>query len=405
MPFIEADRPRWCCLCSWVQNRRRHQFWARATDEQLALRDRFREIHSAPGTAFFFVFPPRHVGEFLDLNRAIGEGAYGTVFRGVATDKGLETVPSLERGKTYAVKRISIPKRGFAEEIARSFLKVSAERHVEFTKALGDPGTGQHNMVHMCAMFAEVGKSVYQVMEILEGPDLFDFLARRRTTVAERDAAGLARQIFTAVHYLHRSIGALHRDIKPENFGFTRPVAPGGALPELKLFDLGLAWVLPAPVTEQTAGELLPLPRCGTQLYMAPEVWQWKSGPPSDVWGAGLIVFLLLSLELPFRLMRCRTSLRAVQQNVLTFEGSCWLQASELAMRFVRSVLEKDPARRATTSMALADPWLRVPGQAAEVARTGPSGMPARSKVTESRVWQTVLCAQEEQMAMDARSP
>lgn len=47
---------------------------------------------------------------------------------------------------------------------------------------------------------------------------------RRRSapSSALRWRRALAR--LKAVHFLHRSAGALHRDVKPQNFGFARPV-------------------------------------------------------------------------------------------------------------------------------------------------------------------------------------
>ena len=48
-------------------------------------------------------------------------------------------------------------------------------------------------------------------MELLEGPDLFDFLALRSTKLEEGDAMDLVRQMLEALHYMHRNLGALHR--------------------------------------------------------------------------------------------------------------------------------------------------------------------------------------------------
>jgi len=164
------------------------------------------------------------------------------------------------------------------------------------------------------------------------------------------------------VHYLHFIVGALHRDIKPENFGFTQPIAPGQPLPRMKLMDFGSAWVLPTPVTQKTASLLLNLPPTGTEQYIAPECFERRSGPQSDVWGVGVIVHMLLCMDLPFGLRQCHPSeyKKAICQNQLSFTAKPWRVRSELAKNFTELLLDKNPTNRVNTLTALDNPWLRV---------------------------------------------
>lgn len=48
--------------------------------------------------------------------------------------------------------------------------------------------------------------SVYEVIELLEGPDLFEFLVFRKETVPEPTAALLAKQMFSAINFLHAKV-------------------------------------------------------------------------------------------------------------------------------------------------------------------------------------------------------
>lgn len=362
------------------------------------------------------VLPPRRVDAFLRLGRRLGEGGFGTVFQGVATAWGSGKVSSLEAGRAYAVKRVQLPQRGFPDEVSRSVLAVSPERHVEFLRTLYDARCESNCIVRLVAMFLEVRnvsrKMAYQVMEILEGPDLFDFISGAGVGIKEHVAGRLASDMFTAVHYLHRVVGVLHRDIKPENFGFVRPLRSDAPLPTLKLFDFGLAWILVAPVADDTASVVLPLPPVGTPLYMAPESWEGRTGPPSDIWGVGLIVFLLLALELPFRLLECvdiKSSGSNFLQRPLVFDVSRWKDASAEAQTFVSSLLDKDPAQRAVTSGILADPWLQMAADSEASASSGSLGCPcpeppaspasqllARSAAVESLLLPAVSCAAEQ---------
>ena len=58
-------------------------------------------------------------------------------------------------------------------------------------------------------------KAYYIVMNLLEGPTLQGWMTSLKTAVPERTCADLAQQMLSAVHYLHRVVGAVHRDVKP----------------------------------------------------------------------------------------------------------------------------------------------------------------------------------------------
>lgn len=84
--------------------------------------------------------------------------------------------------------------------------------------------------------------------------------------------------------------GVLHRDMKPENMLF-------GSDGNLKVTDFGLAKVLSADDTLATPeGELL-----GTPAYMAPEqATGAQIGPATDVYAAGVMLYEMLSGQLPY---------------------------------------------------------------------------------------------------------
>lgn len=42
---------------------------------------------------------------------------------------------------------------------------------------------------------------------------------------------------------------------------------------------------------------------CGTPSFMAPEVFDQEYGYPSDVWSAGVMMYLLLSGAFPFKVL------------------------------------------------------------------------------------------------------
>ncbi|CAJ1329166.1 unnamed protein product [Effrenium voratum] len=211
-----------------------------------------------------------------------------------------------------------------------------------------------------------------------------------------------------ALHYMHRTIGALHRDIKPENFGFIKPPTAGQPLPALKLFDMGLAWVLKAPVTEETAKKMLHVKRCGTACYMAPEVWDGHTGPPSDVWSLGVVSFITVSLEVPFKLMEHKQPKLAVRDNELSFESRAWADASDQSKQFLQGLLDKVPSSRLTTGEALAHCWLTASLEPIAEGASPDNGvlpplterrLPARSRRSEAGLFESMAMAPESMLA------
>jgi len=369
-------------------------------------------MHEINPEKLFLLIPPRHVSEFLSFEGTLGEGGFGTVFKGRPTPAGHKLVPELRPNKYYAIKMTRKPsKGGFAEEVAYSLLAVSPDRHLEYIRCMTGSEPLANGILGFLAAFVHPQQALYQVMELLEGPDLFDFLAQRSAKLEERLAAGLVKQMVKAVHFLHRTVGALHRDIKPENFGFIKPPIAGQPLPELKLFDLGLAWVLKAPVRDETARNLLRIKRCGTACYMAPEVWDGNTGPPSDVWGVGVVSYIVTSLEVPFKLMEeAKQPKVAIRTNPLSFESHAWRNTSDDAKQFLEGLLDKSPTTRLTTADALAHDWMQdtrmglppiaegraedeVGGQGGKTFQKALPSLPPKSKRSEAGFFESMTYA------------
>ncbi|CAJ1355182.1 unnamed protein product [Effrenium voratum] len=190
----------------------------------------------------------------------------------------------------------------------------------------------------------------------MAGPTLRDWMSENKN-LTETNAAELTRQMLRAVHFLHRTAGALHRDVKPQNFGFAAPV--GDQLPMLQLFDMGLVYVLPEPVVEETAQQLFDLGLGGTLHWIAPETWEGRSGAASDLWSVGLILHVLLLKVLPFSLQSCKEpqeTRQAIAKGQLAQQG-----ASKEGLALAARLLAKDPKERATSTEALDNAWLKAP--------------------------------------------
>jgi serine/threonine protein kinase len=127
----------------------------------------------------------------------------------------------------------------------------------------------------------------FLVMALIAGDSLAHWMHDRRPSPEE--AAQLIRRLALALQAVHEQ-GIVHRDIKPSNV----MVTPQG---EPLLMDFGLARQLDGPGGWTSPGALV-----GTVPYMSPEqVNGARVDHRSDVYSLGVVLYQLLTGELPFQ--------------------------------------------------------------------------------------------------------
>jgi predicted Ser/Thr protein kinase len=187
----------------------------------------------------------------------------------------------------------------------------------------------------------------YHTMELIEGEAL-DQVVRRRERLAVERVLDLVGQVALAVDHAHER-GVVHRDLKPANILLDADGAP-------KVTDFGLAKRLDRPRVHRSDAIV------GTPHYMAPEQAKGDQAVDgrADVFSLGVILYELLTLELPFP----GTSPLEVANRIIDEEPTPPRKLDPRLTPDVEAVvlraLEKDPARRYPSARALADDLRRA---------------------------------------------
>ena len=175
------------------------------------------------------------------------------------------------------------------------------------------------------------------LMELATGGSLSDYLRREKRGKGQTDARlslpqleEIIPQIAKAVEEVHLR-GVFHSDIKPDNLLLYRPektessdsnhneseAAEAAFGWHIKISDFGLSRLASASGCVDVI-----LTRAGTVLFMAPEMVHpgshnnpFRVGRPADVWGMGVIFYLLLFGDYPLKNL-CRGTVSEILCNI-----------------------------------------------------------------------------------------
>ncbi|XP_074272016.1 calcium-dependent protein kinase 33-like isoform X3 [Silene latifolia] len=104
----------------------------------------------------------------------------------------------------------------------------------------------------------------------------------------------------------------------------------------------------------------------GSAYYVAPEVLERNYGKESDIWSAGIILYILLCGVPPFWAETENGIFDAILKGKIDFESDPWPSISSSAKDLVTKMLNPDPKKRITPEEVLAHPWMIEGGDASD---------------------------------------
>jgi serine/threonine protein kinase len=264
--------------------------------------------------------------DYYEMLDDLGEGIFGSVKLGVEKKtKERVAIKIIKKNKT---KQSDI-------ELVRTEIDVMKLCH-------------HPNVVHLLDHF-ENAEYIFIVMEYIRGGRLTDYMKEKKFNFTEKRAAEIIYQIAQGVKYLHK-YGIIHRDLKPDNIMLTEASDKG----QIKIMDFGLSKILGKK--EKTVDGF------GTLTFVSPEVLIRKPyNKEIDIWSIGVILYLLLSGDLPFDDEEDdeQKIAKSIVFNEVEFPQKKFGNRSKEVINLIKKCLTKEPKNRIKIDEIIKSDWIQ----------------------------------------------
>ena len=264
--------------------------------------------------------------DYYEMLDDLGEGIFGSVKLGVEK-------------KTKERVAIKIIKKKKAKPSDIELVRTE----IDIMKLCHHP-----NVVHLLDHF-ENADYIFIVMEYIRGGRLTDYMKEKKFHFSEKRAAEIIYEIALGVKYLHK-YGIVHRDLKPDNIMLTESNDKG----HIKIMDFGLSKILGKK--EKTSDGF------GTLTFVSPEVLIRKPyNKEIDIWSIGVILYLILSGDLPFDDEEDDEEkiAKSIVFNEVEFPSKKFGNKSKEVIELIKRCLTKEPRDRIKIDEILKSDWIK----------------------------------------------
>ncbi|XP_026871753.2 serine/threonine-protein kinase pdik1l-B [Electrophorus electricus] len=257
--------------------------------------------------------------QLYTLQREVGRGSYGVVFEGSITETGWWG----QRGDRVAIKRLPCCSPESIELYLQELwaMRATARQHpnvIALSNCLLQTGPKTLRPLRADRLPLDLVESVLKgrvvnrrrnpsssrrlahveevprqcftlwlVMEFCNGGDLNHYVLSQLPDVQR--SHDVIQQLSSAVTFLH-GLGIVHRDLKPDNV----LVCLTRTGPVVKVADFGLSKMVSGPVDGEPS-RLALSSTCGSDFYMAPEVWAGRNyTAQADIFSLGVLFWAIL---------------------------------------------------------------------------------------------------------------
>ncbi len=273
----------------------------------------------------------------------------------------LERIAQGGMGVVYKARQVSLNRLVALKVILAGPLATESERRRFRTEAESAAQLDHPNIIPIFEIGEEAGRPFF-AMKLVEGGSLEELRnadcglriesgkeqsqrTERAPSFNPQSALRIPQfiKVALALHHAHQR-GVLHRDLKPANILLDAQGEP-------HIADFGLA-----RLTQHDSGLTLPGTVMGTPAFMAPEQAAGavkEMTTATDIYGAGAVLYFLLTGCAPFRGANAAETLRLVLEEEPVRPGALHKTDRDLETICLKC-LEKNPARRYASALDLA---------------------------------------------------